>query len=115
MIDVLLGLSLLVASGVGVYALWWDRRVRPKVVDEPSDFMGFESREVAEQALARLEDGAEKRVCACGARMPWDVLGNASLRSGVDAIVLCCPSCATIRLVSLRALGLDVAEESHGG
>ena len=116
MIDVLLGLSLLVASGVGLYALWWDRLNPPKVVAAPEGFMGFPSREAAERAVSRLEQGAEKRVCACGAGAPWDVFGNAKLRAGVEAIVLCCPACASIHLVSPLALGLeDPEEQSHGG
>ncbi len=80
--------------------------------EEDSTFLGFPSQLIAETAVSRLGKEPFNVSCPyCKAKKPkWDVLAHSELRVDTDTrvstIVLSCPTCASVRMVNPRTLGV---------
>ncbi len=88
--------------------------------DEVEDltFLGFPTQQIAETAVARLGVQNFNVSCVyCKAKKPaWDVVACSSLPVEGDTVflslVLACPNCATVRLVSPKTLGVLSHDEN---
>lgn len=85
--------------------------------DEDLTFLGFPTQQIAETAVARLGVQNFNVSCVyCKAKKPtWDVVACSSLPVEGDTVflslVLACPNCATVRLVSPKTLGVLTYDE----
>ncbi len=86
---------------------------------EDESFLGFPSGEIAQYAVSQLGKTGINVPCPfCKAKTPkWDVIAcaNVPVRPGeLMLMVLCCPKCASVRMVNPHILGVsEVGEDGE--